>query len=513
MKVLRIMPVRRGPGALLGAALMQCLAIAPARAAPRERPTDFEINSAVEGKLSYDSSLPFNEIDVNTEAGIVIFSGTVSNMLTKERAAAIAESVRGVRSVVNGLNVQSVSRTDDQIRKDVEAALLGDPATGSYQVNSSVKGGVVKLTGIVNSWQERKLAVSVAMGVRGVRGVANDTTVVYKTNHPDGEIAAEVRATLKRDVWVDELLMSESVKEGNVTLSGTVGSAAEKTRADEDAYVSGVKSVNDVDLRVEPWDKDKMLKPTKYAIRSDEEIKKAVKDALLFDPRVLSFNPIVTARNGAVVLTGTVDNLKSKRAAGQDAKNTVGVWRVRNLLKIRGKNRPTNGALAQNVKDALLRDPFLDRYQIGVDALSGTVYLAGAVDSFYEKSHAEDVASRVKSVAAVNNNLTVSFPDSTYARAYNEEFDAPYYSRPRAYSGWRYASDAAVKDGIESELFWSTLVDGESVQVAVNNGVATLTGAVDSWREYDAAAANAWEGGARDVVNNLKIKGIDLKGG
>jgi hypothetical protein len=38
-----------------------------------------------------------------------------------------------------------------------------------------------------------------------------------------------------------------------------------------------------------------------------------------------------------VTLTGTVDNLKAKRAAEQDAKNTVGVWRVTDLLKVIGR--------------------------------------------------------------------------------------------------------------------------------------------------------------------------------
>jgi osmotically-inducible protein OsmY len=253
------------------------------------------------------------------------------------------------------------------------------------------------------------------------------------------------------------------------------------------------------------------MKSTKYAIKSNDEINMAVKDALLFDPRVLYFNPIVTVSDGGVVLTGTVDNLKAKRAAEQDARNTVGVWRVQNLLRVRAKIQSPNDKLARNVKDTLLRDPFMDRYQIHVDALDGTVYLAGAVDSYYEKTHAEDIASKVAGVAVVNNNLTVSFPAyAYYTWPYDEDFDAPYYNRPLTYSGLRYTSDAAMKATIENELFWSPFVGSEVVHVAVNNGVATLTGTVDNWREYETVAANAWEGGAHDVINNLKVKGIDL---
>jgi hypothetical protein len=57
----------------------------------------------------------------------------------------------------------------------------------------------------------------------------------------------------------------------------------------------------------------------------------------LYDPRVISFNPEVNVTNGKVVLTGVVSNLKAKRAAEIDARNVVGVWKVENLLKVKGK--------------------------------------------------------------------------------------------------------------------------------------------------------------------------------
>jgi hypothetical protein len=40
----------------------------------------------------------------------------------------------------------------------------------------------------------------------------------------------------------------------------------------------------------------------------------------------------------------------------------------------------------------------------------------------------------------------------------------------------------------------------------VDDGVATLTGTVDSWSEYDAAVNNAYEGGAVYVDNELLVK-------
>jgi len=42
--------------------------------------------------------------------------------------------------------------------------------------------------------------------------------------------------------------------------------------------------------------------------------------------------------------------------------------------------------------------------------------------------------------------------------------------------------------------------------VTIEDGVATLTGTVDSWSEYDAATENAYEGGATWVDNDLMIE-------
>jgi osmotically-inducible protein OsmY len=55
-----------------------------------------------------------------------------------------------------------------------------------------------------------------------------------------------------------------------------------------------------------------------------------------------------------------------------------------------------------------------------------------------------------------------------------------------------------------------TFVSHETVSVAVTDGVATLTGVVDSLRERRAATRNAVEGGAREVQNHIRVHfGLD----
>lgn len=470
-------------------------------------PTDDQIAIAVEGGLAYDSSIPGNDIDVQAINGIVTLQGEVPNLLAKERAVAVVETVRGVRSIVNNLTVKPVSRSDEQIRVDVAAALLADPATDSYEIDTRVDRGVVALSGTVDSWQEKQLAGAVAMGVKGVTEVNNTISVDYTRDRPDAEIEADVEASLQRDPWVNDLMLTTTVRDGTVLIDGIVGSLAEKNRVRASAWVSGVVAVNDDRVTVQSWAEDDMTRKTKTVFRSDTEIEQAVKDSFVFDPRVFSFNPNVRVDGGVVTLTGTVDNLKAKRAAAQDARNTPGVWRVKNLIKVRGTQEVTDDKLVQNVNAAIDRDPYLERYQVGVVARDGVVSLGGTVDSFYEKAHAEDVVTRLNGVVEVNNNLEVDNPTYTYYYwPHSTLFYEPHpYGRSLATASWRYETDAEVQDDIESEFFWSPFVDGDEIDVAVDNGVATLTGSVNDWSEYSAATENAWEGGARGVNNELTV--------
>ncbi|MEJ2024005.1 MAG: BON domain-containing protein [Deltaproteobacteria bacterium] len=251
------------------------------------------------------------------------------------------------------------------------------------------------------------------------------------------------------------------------------------------------------------------LQGKKYASKSNKEIEEAVKDALLYDPRVSSFNitPEVARNGSTLILRGLVDNLKAKRAAAQDARNTVGVRRVKNHIKVRPVVLISDEAIENNVERALLRDPYVEKYKITVDVINGVAKLYGTVDTYFEKSQADDVASKVDGVVMVDNNLVVVqnydvYTYDPYVDHGNYYDDYWYDYRPRfpAKSDWEIEAD--VKD----ELWWSPFVDSEDVSIEVDDGVVTLTGTVDSWSEYNAAVNNAYEGGAIYVDNDLALK-------
>ncbi|MFP4031370.1 MAG: BON domain-containing protein [Desulfococcaceae bacterium] len=472
---------------------------------------DIQITDAVENEIMFDQAVRLANIDVDTADGVVTLSGTVNNLLAKRRAARLAESVKGVTAVINRIDVApAAQRPAEEIRADVNNALLLDPATKSYNVDVAVSDGTVALDGTVQSWQERQLAEKVAAGVRGVTAVRNDLEVNYQADRPDGDIRNDIQEALRWDTLVDHGLIDVSVDDGEVTLTGTVGSAAEKSRAITDAWVANVTDMDATGLKVELWARDPSMREGKYADLSDETIRNALIRALARDPRVYSFNVRPEVDGGVVTLRGKVDNLKARRAAAEVARSTVGVHSVNNRVKVRtaADAARSDEAIEADIRAALTRDPFVDRFEIVVDSIGGVVSLAGTVDSYYEKSRADDVASRVDGVITVDNNLMVT--DQLDPYAYNPYVDDTYvydydwYDYQPAYT---FETDAEILDDIRGELFWSPFVDSDEVTVMVEDGVATLTGTVDSWSEYQAARENAYEGGATWVDNNLTVQG------
>jgi osmotically-inducible protein OsmY len=260
-----------------------------------------------------------------------------------------------------------------------------------------------------------------------------------------------------------------------------VGSAAEKRQAMDDCWISGVRAVNVEDLNVDWGAHDRIRKKRKYLPKSDEEVEKAIKDAFVYDPRVLSFHPDVDVDNGTVTLTGIVTNLKAKNAAAQDARNTPGVLTIKNFIKVRPPAPLADYEMEQKIRDALERDHALHRYDLVVKVINQKAYLYGDVDTHYEKSRAADMASRVAGVVEVENYVEVIKP-------------------------WVWKSDAEIKKDVEHQFFWNPFVDSGEITVNVADGEVTLTGTVRSIFEADKAVLNSFEGGAKTVRAQLNLK-------
>ena len=275
--------------------------------------SDQTINDNIYDEVDMDSAVQADSIYVTTSDGIVTLSGTVDNLLAKDRARRIAEAVKGVRAVINKISVvPTLLRTDSEIRDNVEDALLMDPVTEFFKVDVKVKDSAVTLSGTVDSFQEKWICEKVVKGVKGVKEVNNQLIVDSKETRTDREIQVEVEEVLKWDVLVNHVPITVEVRDGTVYLSGVVGSAAEKRQARIDAYAAGVRSVDTTGLKIQNWANDPKMRKRAYVKKTDAEIERAVKDALLYDPRVSSLNVSVEVSDGQVTLRGEVGNYESK---------------------------------------------------------------------------------------------------------------------------------------------------------------------------------------------------------
>ncbi len=464
---------------------------------------DADIVDAIEDQYFFDHAVNTNKVDVVVNNGIVELTGEVNNIKAKERATSIAELVKGVRSVSNRIEVDPpVSLSDEDVENQVRSALLNDPATDLYELLVSVEDNFVTLSGTVNSYQEKQLAADVAKSVKGVKGLDNLVNVDYKASRNDYEIENEIRAALKWNEKIDDGLIQIDVNDGDVSLSGSVGSAAEKTNALYTGYVAGVRSVDNSDLEVQWWLKDEDLRKFKDADVSDAEIEQAIYDAAIYDPRINMFDITAEADLGWVTLRGDVHNLSAKNAAEMLAENTFGVIGVTNRIKVKAPE-VEDIVIEADIREALRQNAITEEWGINVFVHNGVATLTGTVDSFVEKSEAEWVASNNEGVNEVVNSLEVSYPYAYYWYGPYPYYDL--YITPPSEPDI-LPNDDRIKARVSSELWWSPYVDRDQVEINVENGTVILEGVVDSYREYTVAEDNAWEGGAYSVVNNLVIE-------
>ncbi|MBD3287862.1 BON domain-containing protein, partial [candidate division KSB1 bacterium] len=384
----------------------------------------------------------------------------------------------GVLSVINNIDVNpKITTTDAEIEEQINQVLMKNPAIEANEVEVNVLDGIVTLNGVMDSHQEKMICEEVVKGVSGVIGVVNQINIEYATIRPDDELKAEIKNRLQNDVRVEDAYIEVDVDDGNVELTGYVGSAIEKVRAIEDSWVSGVMSVNANKIEIDYSMRNEM-KRNRYIPDSDEDIKEAVENALKYDIRVHPTIPKVEVNNGVVILKGIVDHIKVKQAAEQDALNTVGVWRVKNHLKVRPDLEVADKEISKKIREAIKSDIYIEQYDVAIFTRNGIVHIGGTVGSPFVADRVEKLASDVEGVVAIKNNLNTE-------------------SIPQDKVDWELMQD------IKDELYWNPTIDSDNIDVEVINGVATLVGEVDSWYERNLAPIEAYQAGAIEVKNHL----------
>ena len=139
---------------------------------------DRDIEELIRSLLRADSRVDERETTVRVNDGVVLILGTVDSAAELRAALEVAESAPGVRSVVSELVLANyVELSDDELRASVRAALLRDLDVGSPHLGVEAQGGVVTLTGRVDSYRQKSAAENVAWWTRGVTEVISHVVV------------------------------------------------------------------------------------------------------------------------------------------------------------------------------------------------------------------------------------------------------------------------------------------------------------------------------------------------
>jgi hyperosmotically inducible protein len=143
---------------------------------------DNTINASVKSALIGNKTTKAHDINVETYKGVVQLSGFVDSVEQKDEATKVAAAVDGVKSVNNSISVGGKTsmgtKLDDTVTTGkVKAALMDASEVKSGQINVETKGGIVQLSGFVDSAAMRDKAGQVAKGVSGVKEVQNALVV------------------------------------------------------------------------------------------------------------------------------------------------------------------------------------------------------------------------------------------------------------------------------------------------------------------------------------------------
>ena len=218
-----------------------------------------------------------------------------------------------------------------------------------------------------------------------------------KTNE---ELQKDVQDAIKWEPLLHAAEIGVTVKDGVVTLSGTVDSYAKKLEAETATKnIAGVKAI------VEKI----AIKYNDLGTKTDGDIADEIINAFKWNWQVPAAKVKVKVESGWVNLDGELEWNYQKEAAQAAVKILSGVQGVTNNIKIKST---TNDQIEKaDIEYALERNWSIDDEAIDVKVSDHKVTLTGVVDSWYQRDEAERIAWNAPGVWNVHNDLVIDFED------------------------------------------------------------------------------------------------------
>jgi osmotically-inducible protein OsmY len=215
---------------------------------PAMKKTDAQIHHDVLEELKWDSRVDETEVGVQVASGVVTLTGSVTSWAKRVAAQEAAHRVIGVLDVANDIKVKAaggLTRTDTEIAQAVRRALEWDVFVPEGKITSTVTDGWVTLAGAVDTWSQHNAAERAVRNLTGVKLVLNKITVKPTKPVPE-DVRRAIEQALDRRAEREARRIRVDVKDGTVTLTGTVDSWAERKSVVAAArFTPGVQMVED----------------------------------------------------------------------------------------------------------------------------------------------------------------------------------------------------------------------------------------------------------------------------
>ena len=441
------------------------------------KPMDQEVLLRIKQQIQSDIRLRDASLDIRVMAGQVTLQGELPSFLERNRLERICRRIQGVDKVVDRIVIAPVPETDQDLQQAVERRLASDPVSRLANIRVETDGTIVRLSGTVPSLYERRHSQLLAEQVRGVSRVRNELTLGTSGEPaevvPDDMIIASIRKTLGEDARSLAQPIQVSVKDGVVTLEGEVDSQTRKRfYRDLIERMSGVRQVENR-LEVRSADRENDARPP------------SINDAALDVQLALNAAQLVSGELHAhrsderIAIAGTVDSLSQKQTIIRLAQAFASGYPVVDEMEV-AVDDGSSARLESELSHVLTTDILLGDASIQVAIDQGVARLTGNVDRFADKVRAERLASTLKGIRAIDNQLNVDWTATI--------------------------SDGSLKQRIEERLKRNrdTADSVHTINLTVEQGRVTLTGRVPSWEiRRQLAAVVSGTDGIRSFENRL----------
>ncbi len=208
-------------------------------------------------------------------------------------------------------------------------------------------------------------------------------------------IQKRVQDAIAWEPLLDAAAIGVTVKDGIVTLTGTVDNYTKKLEAENAAKkVAGVKAV------VEKIEID-----YNHSVRTDEDIAADAIEALKWSVSVPDDKLKIIVSQGWVYLQGVVEWNYQKHSAKKAVEAIPGVKGVINSIQI--KSADFDKIEKRAIESAIHRNSSLYDKDIEVTVSGNVVTLTGTVNAHFQKEEAERIAWNSPGVWTVNNQLAI----------------------------------------------------------------------------------------------------------